>query len=285
MALGSPPSSTSRASTSRAASRLTSLAETIAASAASASGETFDCAGSASDPIRSTSWGIQLAIATGSLASPPSTAASAALEVVGQLGPEGQLAGSVGAQAELALEALGAGGRELGQRGAARATSISSVGHDRDEVGLREVAVVVGLLLGAQRRQRARAGVEVERLLDDRLPGLEQRDLALDLRPHAALEEAERVHVLELGLGPQLGRPGRPDRHVGVAAQRALRHVDVGDAEPPERRAQQRQPLAGLLGRVDVRLGDDLDQRRAAAVEVDPAALRAVDPAALARGG
>ena len=58
---------------------------------------------------------------------------------------------------------------------------------------------------------------------------------------------------------------------------------DVGDAELAERGPQQRQPLAGLLGRAQVGLGDDLHQRRAAAVEVDPAAIRAVDPAALPR--
>ena len=47
-------------------------------------------------------------------------------------------------------------------------------------------------------------------------------------------------------------------------------------------RAQQLQPLARLLGRAQVGLGDDLRQRRAAAVEVDDARVRAVDPPARA---
>ena len=64
---------------------------------------------------------------------------------------------------------------------------------------------------------------------------------------------------------------GGAERDVGVAAQRALLHVHVADAELAQRRAQQPQPLPGLLGRAQVRLGDDLDQRRAAAVEVDDA--------------
>ena len=46
--------------------------------------------------------------------------------------------------------------------------------------------------------------------------------------------------------------------------------------------AQQVQQLARLLGRVQVGLGDDLHQRRAAAVEVHDAAIRAVNPPALA---
>ncbi len=61
------------------------------------------------------------------------------------------------------------------------------------------------------------------------------------------------------------------------AAQRALLHVHVADAELAQRHAQQVQPLARLLGRVDVRLGDDLGQRRAAAVVVDDRRIRAVD--------
>ncbi len=75
---------------------------------------------------------------------------------------------------------------------------------------------------------------------------------------------------------------GRAQRDVGVAAQRALLHVHVADAELAQRRAQQPQPLAGLLGRAQVGLGDDLHQRRAAAVEVDDARVRAVDPPARA---
>ena len=84
-------------------------------------------------------------------------------------------------------------------------------------------------------------------------------------------------------LVPELARAHRADGDVGVAAQRALLHVHVADAELAQRRAQQPQPLAGLLGRAHVGLGDDLDQRRAAAVEVDDRGLGAVDAPAGAR--
>ena len=110
-------------------------------------------------------------------------------------------------------------------------------------------------------------------------PASTQRGLARDLRVDALHHEAERVHVLELGLGAELGRADRADGDVGVAAQRALLHVHVADAELAQRLAQQLQPVARLLGRVDVGLGDDLRQRRAAAVVVDDARVGAVDAA------
>ena len=58
---------------------------------------------------------------------------------------------------------------------------------------------------------------------------------------------------------PSSSAPRRTDRDVGVAAQRALLHVHVADAELAQRRAQQPQPLARLLGGAQVGLGDDLD--------------------------
>ena len=86
-------------------------------------------------------------------------------------------------------------------------------------------------------------------------------------------------------LTPSSLRARRAQRDVRVAAQRALLHVHVADAELAQRRAQQAQPLARLLGRAQVGLGHDLRQRRAAAVEVDDARVRAVDPPARADVG
>ena len=122
----------------------------------------------------------------------------------------------------------------------------------------------------------------MERLLHDPLPRSQELFLAGDLRADAAFDEAEGVHVLQLGLRAELAGAGRAQRDVRVAAQRALLHVHVADAELAQRRAQQAQPLAGLLGRAQIGLGDDLRERRAAAVEVDDALVRALDPAARA---
>ena len=84
-------------------------------------------------------------------------------------------------------------------------------------------------------------------------------------------------------LTPELVAAGGAHRDVGVAAQRALLHVHVADAERAQRAAQQLEPLARLLGRAQVRLGHDLRERRAAAVEVDDARVGAVDPPARAQ--
>src|SRR5579859_2708412 len=99
--------------------------------------------------------------------------------------------------AELLPDAVDASSRQLRQL-AAQPRDERLLGLDRNEVGLREIAVVVRFLLGAVRRQRVCVGVVVVRLLDDLPPRLVQRDL----RPHRgvdpARDEAERVHVLEL---------------------------------------------------------------------------------------
>ena len=117
------------------------------------------------------------------------------------------------------------------------------------------------------------------RLLRHLLPALVGGDLAVDLGGDPVGDELERVHVLELGLRPVV-LAGLPDGDVGVAAERALLHLGVRDAELDDGLAEELEEAAGLLGRADVRLGDDLDERRAAAVEVDERVLGARDPPA-----
>ena len=86
-------------------------------------------------------------------------------------------------------------------------------------------------------------------------------------------------------LVPELIRARRADRDVPVDAQAPLLHVHVGDAELADRGAEELRPLPGLGGGADVGLGDDLDQRRTAAVEVHERGAGAVDPAGLADVG
>src|SRR4029077_17777012 len=89
--------------------------------------------------------------------------------------------------------------------------------------------------------------VEVKRLLHDLPTAFDDRALALDLGLDPAFDEAERVHVLQLGLHAELVGLARPQRDVCVAAQRALLHVHIADAERTQRRSQQLQPLTRLL--------------------------------------
>ena len=66
---------------------------------------------------------------------------------------------------------------------------------------------------------------------------------------------------------------------VDIGAQRPLLHLGVRDPELDDRLPQETQEAVGLVGRAEVRVGDDLDERRAAAVEVDEA-RRGADRAA-----
>ena len=165
-------------------------------------------------------------------------------------------------------------------------------GLDRDEVGLGEVPVVLGLLLGPARRRDAGVLVPVPGLLHDPLPGVEPRGVPGHLVPHRALDAAQRVDVLGLRAGAErdgvlLRAGGVADlgaqRHVGVAAQRALLHPHVGDAEPAQDVAQRADErlgdLGGAVARPLDRLGDDLDEGDAGAVVVDQRVLGPVDAA------
>src|SRR5205085_5074328 len=88
-------------------------------------------------------------------------------------------------------------------------------------------------------------------------------DLVLDRLLHVA----ERVEVLDLDLRAQGRGPGRPYRHVGVAAQAALFEVAVVGADRGQHVAQAAEEVGGDRRGADVRLGDDLDQRRAGTIE------------------
>ncbi len=143
------------------------------------------------------------------------------------------------------------------------------VGHDRDQVGLEEVPVVLGLLLRPQRDGRAPVLIPVASLLTHRAAGLEDVDLALRLVLDGAGDRAQGVEVLDLAPGTEHRRPGSPDRHVGVDPHRAFLHLAVGRTGGHQDGPQ--------LGRVGASLGRgaqvgsayDLDERHARAVVVD----------------
>ena len=72
---------------------------------------------------------------------------------------------------------------------------------------------------------------------------------------------------------PRVVVPAAPHRDVGVAAQAALLHVAVVHAERDQYLAQLPEGVGRILRRPQVRLGDDLDERRAAAIEVETGLL------------
>ena len=159
----------------------------------------------------------------------------------------------------------------------ARPRASPRVGAIGDQVGLGEVAVVVRLLLRAQRGElaagRDRSGASPARPSPPRLDDLA---LALDLgaRSRARRKRNEFMFFSSV-LVPELVGAGRPHRDVGVDAQRALLHVRRRRRRAARSVARSSSSHSrALRRRAQVGLGDDLDQRRAAAVEVDERGAR-----------
>ena len=65
--------------------------------------------------------------------------------------------------------------------------------------------------------------------------------------------------------------PREPERDVRLDPHLAVLHLGVGRADRAQQQLQLLGVAAGLLGRADVGLGDDLHERRAGPVEVDEA--------------
>ena len=168
----------------------------------------------------------------------------------------------VGVAGEAILGQLGQRPARLGQR--------RLVHHHRRQIGLGEVAVVVRLLLGAHRRRQPAGGVPQPRLLHDALAPFEQRRPAgLISCSMASFTFLNELMFFSSALVPSLLLAAQAHRHVGVAAERALFHVAVADAQVAHQRAHRPQVLRRLLGRADVGLADHLAQRHAGAVVVD----------------
>src|SRR5690606_25594445 len=152
----------------------------------------------------------------------------------------------------------------------------------RQEIGIREIAIVVRLLLAPHRAGFAAGCVEQARLLIDRAAVLEDLDLPARLVLDRLADEPDRVHVLDLAARAER-LPGPTHREVHVAAQRTLIHIAVAGAEITEDRAQLGDVGRRLLRSPQVRLGDDLHESDARAVQIDVALGRMLVVQALAR--
>ena len=183
------------------------------------------------------------------------------LEELGRVLLRHQHARVVGREAVLADEAGLLGVGQLGQAGLDLLDPVLGQ-HQRQQVGIGEVAIVVRVLLGAHRARLAPAGIEQPRLLHDLAAALDQLDLAPRLVLDRLLDEADRVHVLDLAARAQLAAR-LAHRDVDVAAHGAFVHVAVAGAEIAHDRAQLGEIGRRLVGRAHVGLAHDLHQRHA----------------------
>ena len=187
---------------------------------------------------------------------------------VGEGPRRADLRGVGGRQRVLGREPLRTRLGHLGQRGRDLGDP-PGVHFERAEVGVREVAIVHRLFLRPHRLRRARARLEEARLLHDRPARREHGRLPRDLVLERLLHVRDRVQVLDLDLHAERGVAVGTEGHVRVAAQRAFFHVPVRGVHPAHEAAQPHEVVVRLVGRGEVRLRDDLDERRSRAVQVD----------------
>ena len=182
----------------------------------------------------------------------PPSAPHHGLVVRGELAAGGEHAGVVVGEAVLAHEARGLLVRQLGQRRAHRLDG-RVVDHERQQVRVGEVAVVVRLFLGAHRARLVLVRIVQARFLHDLAAALEQLDLALDLVVDRVLDEAERVEVLDLGARAEL-RPARPGartrwRRSGTSLPACCRRRSRGSAPACGSSSGRRPPPSPSAGR------------------------------------
>lgn len=142
---------------------------------------------------------------------------------------------------------------------------------DGEQVGVGEIAVVVGVFLGAQEVVAAFGGVPAAGFLGDGAAGGDFAGLAGDFVLDASLDGGDGVEVLHLGARAVLGA-GLADGDIHIAAHLAFLHVAVGDAGLGEEHAEGVEEGDGLVGGAQVGRGDDLEERGAGAVVVDEGA-------------
>ena len=124
------------------------------------------------------------------------------------------------------------------------------------------------VFLAAHRARFAAVGIEQHGGLADGATFLYFIDLPLHLEIDCLLHEAEGIQVLDLAPGAErFARAAHRD--VGVAAKRAFLHVAVTNADPLHQCVQRLGIGDRLGGRAHVRLGDDFQQRRTGAIQVD----------------
>ncbi len=147
------------------------------------------------------------------------------------------------------------------------------------EVRVGEQAIVVGRLLHAHDDRMPSTRLPVARLLVDDAPLLKDLRLAKDLVLEAIVQALEGVDVLELRLGSKPRLSAASQAYIAVAAHGPRLHGAIGYAEREKRLAKLLHEQARFFGCTQVRLGDELNQRRAAAVVVNQRLRRLSDAA------
>ena len=190
-----------------------------------------------------------------------------ALEILGQRRTRGQYLDVVVAQSQRG-KSRAPRGRQL-RHLVLHHRAPGGVEHQRRQIRLGKIAVVVTALLRATRADRAGRRVPEHGLLQHRLAALQLRALPRELQLERPLDAGEGVHVLDLGLGAERRLARLAGADVGVDTQAALLHAHVTHVEVLEQLLQGAEIGRGFRRRANVGLAHDLDQWHAGAVQVD----------------
>ena len=139
----------------------------------------------------------------------------------------------------------------------------------RNDVGFREVAVVLRIFLGTQAACGPLRHVEGAGLLQNQSAVVQDLGLAHDLVLHGLLDVREGVHVLELHAGAKWRIVAFAQRHVHVATEVAFLHVAIADFQVLEDLLQTLQVQQRFGDGPHVGTCHDLAKRRAATVGVE----------------
>ena len=142
--------------------------------------------------------------------------------------------------------------------------------HQRRQIRLREIAVVVRLFLRPHRVGPALLRIPQPRLLHHAAAALRSRSICRSISYSSAARIKRKLFTFfTSALVPNSFAPLQPHAHIRIAAQRALFHVAVGHAGVEQNLLQPRQVLKRFVGSANIRLAHNLHQRRAAAVQIE----------------
>ena len=180
-------------------------------------------------------------------------------------------AASCGAMAELTCEARAFRMRQLGE-GAADGIDPRR-GLDWDQVGVREVAVIMSVFLAAHVGAFPAFIIPFPCLLTLGDPAIQFPALALDLELDRAAHGGDRIDVFEFDFGAERRARLAPDRNIHIASHLSFLHVGIGDPGEHKDLPQAAEERRRLVCAFEGRLGHDFHQRCARAVEVEAARL------------
>src|SRR2546425_1837163 len=188
-------------------------------------------------------------------------------EIVGEGLRAGEDFSVIGRDAIRSGEAGALGFGKFGE-GAVDVVAPSVADVDGEKIGLREIAIVVGLFFRTHGDGVAFGLIPEARFLREAAAGFENAGVACDFVFERFLQETEGVEILYFDLGAEFFRAAQADADVSIAAERAFFHVAIANASVEEDLAERGEVGMGLFGRAHVGLGDDFGERGAAAVVI-----------------